>query len=228
MKSLTTLLVLLLCTNLLARENPFVPTNAYKEEVARMIEINGLDPDYEVELHQERQYVNKIYKQINKTGVESEEKNVRSEPVVTKNEVKKMIKEAQKKSEPKIIIKEIIKEPEQQIVYVKPRLDVTLQKKLLPFVKIEFDDDRIDIFSKYKVSKKITLPGKKKIVLDYMAKENFYTVRKTLESSNFPKIIVGNHKKENFFRVVVELAHMPENYDITYNDKKVSIIKLYE
>ena len=74
----------------------------------------------------------------------------------------------------------------------------------------------------------MTLPGKKKIILDFGAKENFYTVREDLNSTNFPKIAVGNHKNENYFRVVVELANMPEDYEVTYDDKMVSIIKLYE
>ena len=74
----------------------------------------------------------------------------------------------------------------------------------------------------------MTLPGKKKIILDFSAKENFYTIREDLNSTNFPKIAVGNHKKENYFRIVVELANMPEDYEVTYDDKMVSIIKLYE
>jgi len=142
-----------------------------------------------------------------------------------------MIKEAQKKVKPKTIIKKVIvekpKEP-QQVVYVKPRLDVTTEKEILPFVKIEYDNDKIDIHSKYKVTKKITLPGKKKIVLDYSAKENFYTKRANLDSTNFPKIAIGNHKKEKFFRVVIELSEVPENYEVTYDNDMVSIIKLYE
>ncbi len=226
MKSLITLVFL--CTALLARENPFEPTNAYEEETARMIEINEVEEDYDVEFQQEQQYVNEVYEKMNKPEKEPEVKTSKPSNTVTKDEVKKMIKKAQKEAKPKVIIKEIIKEPEQQVVYVKPRLDVTLQKEILPFVKIEFDDEKIDIYSKYKVSKKITLPGKKKIVLDYMAKENFYTVRKKLESTNFPKIIVGNHKKDKFFRVVIELANMPESYEVTYTDQKVSIVKLYE
>ncbi len=227
MKSLITLLFLF--SALIARENPFEPTNAYEEEAARMIEINEIEEDYDVEFQQEQQYVNEVYEKMNKPEKKPEAKKTsKLSNTVTKDEVKKMIKKAQKEAKPKVIIKEIIKEPEQQVVYVKPRLDVTLQKEILPFVKIEFDDDKIDILSKYKVSKKITLPGKKKIVLDYMAKENFYTIRKKLESTNFPKIIVGNHKKDKFFRVVIELANMPENYEVTYTDQKVSIVKLYE
>ncbi len=227
MKNLITLLVLL-STSLIARENPFEPTNAYEEEAARMIEINEVEQDYDVEFQQEQQYVNEIYEKMNKPDSELKPKPVK--PAVTEDKVKEMIKEAQKEVKPKVIIKKIVeelKEP-QQVVYVKPRLDITTEKEILPFVKIDFDNDKINIHSKYKVNKKITLPGQKKIVLDYTAKENFYTIRQTLNSTNFPKITVGNHKKDKYFRIVIELADIPENYEVTYDDTKVSIIKLYE
>ena len=233
MKTLFTLLFIL-SVSLIARENPFEPTNAYEEEAARMIEINEVEEDYEVEFQQEQQYVNTMYEKMNKPEPEAKMEMApkpMKKPELTEEKVKKMIKEAQKKVKPKTIIKKVIvekpKEP-QQVVYVKPRLDVTTETELLPFVKVEYDNDKIDIHSKYKVTKKITLPGKKKIVLDYNAKENFYTKRANLDSTSFPKIAVGNHKKDKFFRIVVELTEMPENYEVTYDDDMVSIIKLYE
>ncbi len=157
------ILLLILSTSLLARENPFIPTNAYEEEKARIIEINEVEP------------------------IE-----------------------------------------EQQVVYVKPKLDVISKKELLPFITIEYNNDKIDIYSKYKVTKKITLPREKKIILDYNSKESFYTIRELLNSTNFPKITVGSHKKNNFFRVVVELIKMPENYKVNYDNDKVTIVKLYK
>ena len=236
MRTLFTLL-LILSTSLIARENPFEPTNAYEEEAARIIEQNEVEEDYDVEFQQEQQYVNKMYEKMNKPV--EEPKMVKKpmlkpkKPALTEDQVKKMIKKAQKETEAKtktIVKKVIIKEPKevQQVVYVKPRLDVVNEKEILPFVRIEYDNEKIDIHSKYKVNKKITLPGKKKIVLDYMAKENFYTKRETLDSTSFPKIAIGNHKKEKFFRVVIELAEMPENYEVTYDNMMVSIIKIYE
>ena len=242
MKTLFTLL-LVFSTLLFARENPFEATNAYEEEAARLIEINEADEDYDVEFQQEQQYVNEMYEKMNKPVEEKMKpkmvekpkpmpKAEPKKPMLTEEKVKKMIKKAQKETEAKTktIVKKVVHEPKEikQVVYVKPRLDVTMEKELLPFVKVEYDNDKIDIVSKYKVTKKITLPGKKKIVLDFNAKENFYTKRESLDSTNFPKIAIGNHKKEKFFRVVVELAEMPENYEVTYDDMKVSIIKLYE
>lgn len=234
MRTLFTLL-LILSTSLMARENPFAPTNAYEEEAARIVEMNEAEEDYDVEFQQEQQYVNTMYEKMNKVEDVEPEKKVtpKVKPALTEEKVKKMIKKAQKETEAKtktIVKKVIVTEPKelQQVVYVKPRLDVVSEKEILPFVKIEYDNEKIDIFSEYKVTKKITLPGKKKIILDYTAKENFYTKREDLDSTSFPKIIVGNHKKEKFFRVVVELSEMPENYEVTYDDKMVSIIKIYE
>lgn len=234
MKTLFTLL-LVLSTSLIARENPFEPTNAYEEEAARMIEINEVEQDYDVEFQQEQQYINTMYEKMNKP-VEEKPKMVEKpkpiKPALTEAKVKKLIKKAQKETEAKTrtIVKKVVDAPKEikQVVYVKPRLDVTMEKEILPFVKIEYDNDKIDIHSKYKVTKKLTLPGKKKIILDYAAKENFYTKRETLDSTSFLKIAIGNHKKEKFFRVVIELSELPENYEVTYDEMKVSIVKLYE
>ena len=232
MRNLFTLL-LIFSTILSARENPFEPTNAYKEEAARIIEMNEVEEDYDVEFQQEQQYINTTYENMNKVEEETPKIAEVVEPALTEDQVKQMIKKAQKETEAKtknIVKKVIIQKPKEveQLVYVKPRMDVTNEKEILPFVKIEYDNDKIDIYSKYKVTKKITLPGKKKIVLDYMAKENFYTKRENLDSTNFLKIAVGNHMKEKFFRIVIELSEMPENYEVTYADKMVSIIKVYE
>lgn len=230
-------LLLILSTSLVARENPFEPTNAYEEESARIIEMNEVDENYAVEFQQEQEYINTVYEKMNKVQKEEMPKKVvKPKPTpkaaLTEAKVKKLIKKAQKETEAKTrtIVKRVTNAPKEikQVVYVKPRLDVTIEKEILPFVKIEFDNDQIDIYSKYKVTKKLTLPGKKKIILDYAAKENFYTKRATLDSTSFLKIAIGNHKKDKFFRVVIELSEMPENYEVTYDDMKVSIVKLYE
>lgn len=227
MKTLFTLLFVL-SVSLVARENPFEATNAYEEEAARIVEMSEVEEDYAVEYQQEQQYVNEMYEKMNNPKEEKPK-----EPALTEEKVKTMIQKAQKETEKKAkdIAKEVVVEQPkevQQVVYVKPRLDVVNEKQLLPFVKVEYDNDRIDIFSKYSISKKITLPGEKKIVLDFNAKENFYTIREDLKSTNFPRVAVGNHQKENFFRIVVELASTPDDYEVTYDDKKVSVIKLYE
>ncbi|XPV68852.1 MAG: hypothetical protein ACNI25_16325 [Halarcobacter sp.] len=222
-------IVFIFATILVARENPFEPTTAYQEEQARTIEISQVEEDYGLEFQREQQYIADTYEKMQKVGEEEKEKK---KDDLTEEKIKKLIQDSQKQTveKTKEIVEKAVKpnKKTEQIVYVKPRLDVMYEKELLPFVKVEYDNDRIDIISKYKISKKITLPNERKIVLDYTAKENFYTKRATLESTNFKKIAVGNHKKENFFRVVIELADMPEDYEVTYDDTKVSIIKLYQ
>ncbi|WP_424688454.1 AMIN domain-containing protein [Halarcobacter ebronensis] len=233
MKTLFTLLLLLPLT-IIARENPFQPTTAYEEEQARMIELNEMDENYAVEFQAEQHYINEVYEKMNNPAEEKKaEKKEPKKPALTKEEVKKLIEKAKKETEQKtkeIVKKAVDEKPKEieQVVYVKPRLDVTYEKEILPFVKVEYDNDKIDIHSDYKVSKKLTLPGKKKIILDYTAKKNFYTVRKKLESTNFLKVAVGNHKKDGYFRIVVELAQLPENYEVSYNDNRVTIVRLYE
>ena len=235
MKTLLTLL-LVLNVSLVARENPFEPTIAYEEEAARMIEQNELDENYAVELQREQQYISEMYEKMTDPKEEAKkelEKERAKKPALTEEKVKKLIEKAKKETEEKakkIVEQAVESKPKEieQVVFVKPRLDVTYEKEILPFVKVEYDNDKIDIISEYKVSKKLTLPGKKKIILDFTAKKNFYTVRENLQSTSFLKITVGNHKKDNFFRVVVDLALLPENYEVSYNDNKVTIVKLYE
>jgi hypothetical protein len=101
-----------------------------------------------------------------------------------------------------------------------------LTKKLLDFIKIEYNDDKLIIYTDYKVSKKFTLDKENKIIIDYKAKMNFYTKRDDLESKNFMKIAVGNHKQEKYFRVVVELSDKPKNYKVSYTDNLITISRI--
>jgi hypothetical protein len=220
--------IFILITSLQARENPFEPTTSYEEEHARLMEMAEVDQDYQREFQKEQQYIEETYEKMQNIGKDKEEAK---DDTLTEEKIKKLIQDAQKKTVEKtkeIVEKAVEPKKTEQIVYVKPRLDVMYEKEILPFVKVEYDNDRIDILSKYKISKKITLPEKNKIVLDFTANENFYTKRVDLESTNFKRIAVGNHKKENFFRVVIELSSVPEDYEVTFNDTKVSIVKLYQ
>lgn len=229
------LLSLCLSLNLFARENPFELTNAFEEEMGRIIELNESSSPQEA--IQEEQYINEIQGKI------EEEKNPKKEPIAekpkevvyTKEEVDKLIQttKTQAQQEAKVLIKKEIQkakvlEPE-QIVYVKPRADIIneefLTKELLPFVKIEFNDDKLMIDSKYSISKKFNLDKENKIVIDYKADENFFTKREDLQSKSFKKITIGNHKKENYFRVVLQLNSNPSNFDVSYKDNLITIFR---
>ncbi|AXH16156.1 hypothetical protein CRU99_08305 [Malaciobacter mytili] len=221
--------LLILSSNLSARENPFEPTQTYNEEVARLMEIDESYPD-EFD-NQEKYYIKEIQDNMKANSINKDTKasNEKKEPeVLTEEKVKKLITQAQQKtvSETKKIVKELKEQKPEEIIYVKPRTDVSYEKEILPFLKLEYTNEKLQLQSKYKVFKKFTLPNKNKMILDFYANENFYTIREDLNSTNFTKITVGNHKKDKFFRVVVELSDTPLNYEVTYDDNQVTIYKL--
>ncbi|MGB1227147.1 MAG: AMIN domain-containing protein [Poseidonibacter sp.] len=239
-------LTLVLALNLNARENPFEATNAYEEEAARIIEQNEIDENsinesaYIKEMQEKMSNISDTSKEdANKNKVKEAVKKLKPalkvEKTYTKKEVKKLIKKAQVQSESKVkklVKKELEKtkvvEPK-QVVYVKPRTDIIddekpmKTKELLDFIKVEYNDSKIIIHTKDTVSKKFTLEKENKIIIDYKAKKNFYTKRDILESKNFKKIAVGNHKKENFYRVVILLENKPSTYKVDYKDGLISI-----
>jgi len=237
-------LTLILAFNLNARENPFEATNAYEEEAARIIEQNEIDesPINETAYIEEMQekMSNVTDNNQNKKKVEEAIKKLtpalKVEKTYTKKEVKKLIKKAQVQSESKVkrlvkkeLSKKEIVEPK-QIVYVKPRTDIiddTMQmqtKILLDFIKVEYNDDKLIIHTKDMVSKKFTLEKENKIIIDYKARKNFYTKRENLDSKNFKRIAVGNHKKEKFYRVVILLSKKPSNYKVEYKDNIITVL----
>ncbi len=224
-----------------ARENPFEMTNAYEEEAARIIETNEASIEeamteaaYIKEMQEKMQNQPKIEDAIKKIVPKIKEKKSK-EKIYTKKEVDKLIHKTKKQTEYKA--KQIIKKELQttqvekptQVVYVKPRPDIIedelVTKELLPFVTIEYNDDKLIIKTDSEISKKFTLDKENKIIVDYKAKKNFYTKRDSLESKNFKKIAIGNHKKEQYYRVVIELNSKPSNFEVTYKDKLITISK---
>ncbi|MGM0519913.1 MAG: AMIN domain-containing protein [Campylobacterota bacterium] len=167
--------------------------------------------------------------------VEEKKKTTKTKEEISNEELKKLIKQAQQETEQraKQIIEEQLKSSQikpQEVVFVKPRLDVEEQMQneqttlnILPFLDIVYSDNKMDLKSKYSVSKKFSLPKENKLIVDYKAKVNFYTKREELNSKNFKKIAVGNHKKNSFFRVVIQLDSNPSNYEVSYKNDLVSI-----
>lgn len=227
-----------------ARENPFEMTNAYEEEAARIIETNESAIQ---EAMSEASYIKEMQEKMEKPKVEDaveklipaikEEKP--KEKTYTKKEVDTLINKTKKQTEYKtkqIVKKELEKELKTtkiekptQVVYVKPRPDIIddelVTKTILPFVDIEYNDDKLMIKTDSEISRKFTLDKDNKIIIDYKAKKNFYTKREILESKSFKKITIGNHKKEQYYRVVIELSSKPSNFEVTYKDKLITISK---
>ena len=144
-----------------------------------------------------------------------------------------IVQEAKKKLTPILEIKENKKNEENKVIYVKPRTDIeeninlNMQKKILiDFIHINYNNDKLTIHTKDIILKKFTLEKENKLVIDYKAKKNFYTKREFLDSQNFKKITLGNHKKENFYRVVILLSKKPSNYKVQYKDKILTILSL--
>ena len=234
---------LILAVSLEARENPFDTTIAYEEEAARIIELNEeslynpSEEDYAQRMQEklavEGENKNKVEKQIEKIVPMMGKPKV--EQKYSKEEVEKLIKKAQKQTENKTkkLIEKKLEETKKiepkQVVFVKPRADVevventTKELQILPFVKLEYSDTDLMIHTDYKVSKKFSINKENKLIIDYKANVNFYTKREDLESKNFKKIAIGNHKKNGFFRVVVKLDKKPSSYKVDYKNNLITI-----
>mgnify|MGYP000202671360 CR=1 FL=1 len=94
---------------------------------------------------------------------------------------------------------------------------------ILPFVNIDYTNEKILISSKYEVFRKFTIDKSKKIVLDYHAKTFFLTKSKNTKTAYFEKVVAGNHLNERYFRIVVVLKDKPNKYKVTYSNNLVTI-----
>jgi len=110
-------------------------------------------------------------------------------------------------------------------VEVPVRKDVIVQESIdiLPFLNITYSNDKMEISSKYEVFRKFTIDKNNKIVLDYHAKTFFQTKKQTSDTEYFQRVIVGNHLKEKYFRVVIVLKDKPNKYKVTYTDNLVIV-----
>jgi len=143
--------------------------------------------------------------------------------------VKEVMIETKVIKKPKTItLKKAMKEIEKDEVVVKvpKREDIQIHENIdiLPFVNIDYTNDKIEIKSKYDVFRKFTLEKNNKIVLDFHAKTAFFTKSQMINTEYFDKVIVGNHSKEKYFRIVIVLKNKPNKYKVTYLDNLVSIV----
>jgi hypothetical protein len=243
-------LTIILSTSLSARENPFAVTDAYEEASAKILEIN--ETPKTLEAAQEAQYIKEMQDKMSKVNNLDANKNkveeatnkitppIKETPTpksYSKKEVDSMIQKTKSQAEQKtkeIVKKELSKtqalEPT-QVVYVKPRADVInddelVSKQLLSFLKVEFNDNKLIIHTDYEVSKKFSIVKENKIIIDYKAELNFLTKKDDLDSRNYKKITIGNHKKEGYFRVAIELIDKPSKYDVKYESNLITISKI--
>ena len=95
----------------------------------------------------------------------------------------------------------------------------------MPFIKLEFNDNKLIVNTSHKVLKKFSVPAENKLIIDYDAKIEFNTKIDNLESKNFKKVAVGNHKKEGYFRIAIELIDKPSKFDVNYKDEIITITR---
>jgi len=247
------LYTLLLTSAMIARDNPFAPTDAYLEEVARLMEQGEMNPKEFMQKNTKPQYedmdstldipskktkytITMVPKEMKKTSpmkktMEKPKAKPLSEESINAILHKKMSLHGNKSSKEKMMQKESsAMEMKEQIIYVKKRVDIPDEKisyKPLSFVNIDYTSNVLEIdATKYKVFKKFDIEKENKIILDFRAEDvKFYTKRKSLDNSNFKHITIGNHKKEKYFRIVISLAQEPSAYAVNYTDNKVSISK---
>lgn len=226
-------LTAVLALSLQARDNPFI---LYEEQTGRVIESPSNSKTV-TDLEEEqfiRDYQQKISGSSTSKKVTAQEKTVQkpAEKNYSKKEVDSLILKTKYENEQKakaLLQKELAKKVEpEQVVYVKPRADVVqddnlITKNILPFVKVEFNDNKLLIHTQDEVSKKFSINKENKLVIDFKGKKNFSGSRQTLESSNFKSISTGNHSSNGFYRIVVEFASKPSNYDVNYKDSIFSI-----
>jgi hypothetical protein len=235
--TLTTALAL----NLSARENPFEPTTVFDQDLGKIINLDEkavkksmenapyIQEMQEKMLNVTSQGENKVEEKVSKPTT------VIEDDTYSKREVDSLIQKTKKQTEQKakeLVKKEVQKNVEPtQVVYVKPRSDVAedealLTKNILPFLKLEYNDNKLLITTSYGVSKKFSVVKENKIIIDYKGKVDFNTRRDSLESSCFQKVAVGNHKKDGYFRVAVELSDKPSKFDVTYKGDLITISKI--
>ncbi len=263
MKSLPLIITsLLIVASLEARENPFMPTKAYDDEVARLMEIDQNYPSEFMEKNQNIQLEDMTpvlhEGDINKplpTAVAKSEEEMKKEQMKKDAQMKKekMLQEALKKVEmakkeaakakkEKELAMAKAKELEERgpVIYVKPRPQEAMMQeepkmqeemqmevksiKVLPFLTVEYSNDKMTLNTKYKIMKKFYLEDEKKLIVDFKGNVSFFTKKMALDSTNFKQLIAGNHKEEKFFRVVIVVENMPSSYDVSFDDELVYIL----
>jgi hypothetical protein len=231
-------LIIISTLSLNARENPFEMTDTFEEEIGKIVDMDEAGVKKAME---ESSYIKEMQEKMsniptneNKNKVENLNKSTPTseEKTYSKKEVDTLIQKTQKQTEEKakeLVKKEVQKTTEPtQVVYVKPRTDIVddeslLTKNILPFIKLEFNDNKLIINTTHKVLKKFSVPAENKLIIDYDAKIEFNTKTDTLESKNFKRVAVGNHKKEGYFRIAIELIDKPSKFDVDYKDEIVTI-----
>lgn len=200
---------LFLAFTLFARENPFETTKTFeekKQEYLKQIEL-------EKQAQKEAELAIKKEKELQELA-----KKLQKEKLQKKKLQELALKEQAKRE---ALQKEELKKKEQNAIKYNP----------LNFVKFKVYESSLVIYidQSYKLINTDILKPVNKFLFDFKADASFYTKRKVLNSHPFYKsIVVGNHPKKGFFRVVIETNGDISSYkeDIKIENGTITINKL--
>ena len=247
--------LLLMTSTLIARDNPFIASDAYNEEVARLMEEND---DYPIDsVNNAIDYENtnsslnippmdkikkeNVYEDMTGSFPKAEPKKIIPVKIMEKKkeikkEIKKDIKKIVKKTKVVKKKKRIVKKKKinkmkyskEQIIFVKRRSDLPDSTKTyspLDFLHFTYSNNIIKISSN-KYKVFKKFTLDNKIILDFKADDLvFYTQRKTFNTLSFKSVTIGNHKNERYFRVVISLFDNPNLFKVMHTNDMVSIIR---
>ncbi len=169
-------------------------------------------------------------KAVRKTKTMPKKKMALTEPVIIEEvrvslDSEKMLEEREKANT--ISLENAMTDLNEEKIEVKvpKRKDIVIHENfdILPFLNIEYTNEIIKISSKYNVFRKFTIEKSNKIVLDFRAKTFFLTKKQETLTEYFEKVIVGNHLKDKYFRVVIVLKNSPSKYKVTYTNNLVTV-----
>jgi len=217
MKKLFFILVsCILVMGLNARENPFEPTDVYKEKQVEFLKQLALQEQAEQQKEEEIK--------LHEEALLQREKELEDLATLKQDELRKI-------EELKAQRAVLEKQQKQKLLQMKKQKMVKKNKyNVLPFVHIEANNDTLTLYvdTKFKLINQDILKKRKKILYDFRGYTSFYTIRKTLQSDAFKAFSVGTHKSKGFFRVVIEVADNTSLYTESINTRegKITIKKM--
>lgn len=205
----------LFVVQLIARENPFEPTDTYNEKQVEYLK------QLELEMEQEKKLQEQM--QLQEQAMLQREKELEDLENLKQEELRKI--EALKAQ--RAVLE---KDQEQKLLQIQQaKMEQKNRYNILPFVHVDTTDDTLTLYvdTKFKLINQDILEKPKKILYDFKGYTSFYTIKKTLQSQAFKSFTVGTHKEKGFFRVVIELADETSLYseNINTNEGKIIVTK---
>jgi len=225
-KSSFILISCLLVVSLNARENPFEPTDIYKEKQVEFLKQLELEEEKEKKMQEQMMLHEQALLQKEK---ELEDLQFKQQEELRKIEELKAQRAALEKQQQQEL-QQMEKLKEQKLLQIKKEKMAQKNKyNVLPFVDITSNDDTLTLYvdTKFKLINQDILEKRKKILYDFRGYTSFYTIKKKLNSKAFKAFTVGTHKSKGFFRVVIEVRDNTNLYSETINTKegKITITK---